>query len=66
MDQQSEGVSRTERRVKLLSIASLTLNIVVLIPICALLAADLKRMENVYGPKTEARGILLSMISISV
>mmetsp|Transcript_7986 Transcript_7986/g.15045 ORF Transcript_7986/g.15045 Transcript_7986/m.15045 type:complete len:185 (+) Transcript_7986:116-670(+) len=48
-------------KVKTLMIISLSLNILVLIPICGLLIANVDRIQNIYGPLTEARGILLSI-----
>lgn len=42
-------------------IASLLLNIAVLIPVCLALALDRPRLRKVAGPFTPARGILLSI-----
>ncbi|MFC3417844.1 hypothetical protein [Algoriphagus hitonicola] len=42
-------------------IASLILNILVLIPVCIALIGDFKKIQKVAGSFTPARGILLSM-----
>jgi hypothetical protein len=57
----------TSGKVKALMITSLSLNIIVLVPISALLIANVDRIQNIYGPFTEARGILLSIyMSIAI
>ncbi len=40
---------------------SLVLNVLVLVPVCAGLLRDGERMRAVFGPRTQARGILLSI-----
>lgn len=40
---------------------SLIVNILVLIPVCAILILNLPQAEKVFGPKTTAREILVSM-----
>ncbi|WP_297337570.1 hypothetical protein [Algoriphagus sp.] len=42
-------------------IASLILNILVLVPVCLALIGDFKKMKKVAGIVTPARGILLAM-----
>lgn len=46
---------------RLMPRASLVLNALALLPICAALILDAQRITNAYGPATEARGILLSL-----
>lgn len=63
----SSTCTTNSTKVKTLMIISLSLNILVLVPICALLIANVDRIQNIYGPLTEARGILLSIyMSIAI
>lgn len=63
----SNSTTSSSGKVKALMITSLSLNIIVLVPISALLIANVDRIQNIYGPFTEARGILLSIyMSIAI
>lgn len=42
-------------------VASLTVNIVVLVPVAGSLSADAAWVIDAYGPRTQGRGILLSI-----
>lgn len=45
----------------ILAVLSLTLNIIVLVPVCAGLLRDAGWVREAYGERTPARGILLSI-----